>query len=99
MIHGFFVLGVVSAIVGILSGFMVIPLLIALGYGEGASAAGFGIAIGIAAVFALVIQVVTKLLSRGKTAENLTPNDGFLIVTLSWVLASVMGALPFYISG
>lgn len=31
--------------------------------------------------------------------KNLSARDGFLIVALSWIVMSVFGALPFYISG
>ena len=31
--------------------------------------------------------------------RSLTNRDGFAIVTFSWVLTAIVGALPFYLSG
>jgi trk system potassium uptake protein TrkH len=36
---------------------------------------------------------------RNIPADNVSTKDGFLLVTLSWVAASLGGSLPFYISG
>jgi len=36
---------------------------------------------------------------RRTPAKNISTKDGFLLVTLSWLAASIGGSLPFYISG
>lgn len=36
---------------------------------------------------------------KGKTRESLSIRDGFLFVVFGWLLASMLGALPFYFSG
>lgn len=51
----------------------------------------------------IIIIVLTALLFRGfskrKERKNIGKREGYLIVTLSWVVISLFGALPFYISG
>lgn len=72
---------------------MVPSLLIAIGYGEG-DAMAFVWAI----LLLIVIGTPMRLLS--KTAQtNLRAREGFLVVSLSWILMSVFGALPFVFSG
>ncbi len=72
---------------------MVPSLLIAIGYGEG-DAMAFVWAI----LLLIVIGTPMRLLSR--TAQtNLRAREGFLVVSLSWILMSVFGALPFVFSG
>jgi trk system potassium uptake protein TrkH len=38
-------------------------------------------------------------LQKGENVNKISHKDGFLFVTLSWVMASFIGALPYYISG
>lgn len=74
---------------------MLIPAGIALYRGETSALRGFIIPAG----FSLLNAVIMHFLYRGSGRENLSLKEGFLFVTLSWVLASFIGALPFYISG
>ena len=39
------------------------------------------------------------ILLRKYRADVISTRDGFLMVTLSWVMASAIGAMPFYLSG
>ena len=56
-------------------------------------------AIVLSAGIAVVIFFIIKFFSRGSDSETLSTRDGFLFVTLSWITASLIGALPYYISG
>jgi len=71
---------------------MLLPMLIALGRHE-ACASAFAITIGLAAICSLPM-----LLQRPKS-KAMYAREGFLIVSFSWILFSVFGALPFYLSG
>lgn len=71
---------------------MLIPTIVALIYHE--SIISFLIAILIA------LAVGALLISYGKnSSERLSSRDGFVIVTMAWVVLSLIGALPFYLSG
>ena len=73
---------------------LLIPSLgVALLYAEWLPALGFGVTIAIMAVLGV-------LLTRVKTEDKaIYAREGFIIVSLSWVVVSMLGALPFVISG
>ena len=72
---------------------MLPSLLIAVGYGEGdATAFLYTIAL------LLLVGAPLRLLTRTEKT-NLRAREGFLVVSLAWVLMSVFGALPFVFSG
>ena len=71
---------------------LIIPFIISLYYGEG-DAKAFFITIIIMAPFAF-------FLSRIKTKKNdIYAKEGFLTVGLSWIVISIVGAIPFVLSG
>lgn len=73
---------------------MLLPAAVSLIYAEIASLFAFLITIGIAAV----LDGLTVLLCRTKD-HVIYARDGFIIVGLAWVILSLVGALPFRISG
>jgi trk system potassium uptake protein TrkH len=84
-----------SYILLIISGCMILPAAIAVMHGEKNEFFAILISIGIAVVIFLII----KYFSGKSNSDNLSTRDGFLFVTLSWITASMIGALPYYISG
>jgi trk system potassium uptake protein TrkH len=89
------VLRMLSYILIIISGCMLVPAFVALANGEYRSLNAIIVSIAFAAVTFFII----RYLSKDIDADNLSTRDGFLFVTLSWIIASLLGALPFYISG
>ena len=83
------VVGRVIAIEGVL---MLLPLLTALICGEHVT--GFLLTI----LFAAVVSVVLQLCFKPKT-RVLYAREGFVIVALSWIALSLIGALPFTLEG
>ena len=85
-------LRVLGAILLVEAAAMVPSLAISLGYGDGDA---------MAFVWTMLLLVVIGLPLRLVKAEqtNLRAREGFLAVSLSWVLMSVFGALPFVFSG
>ena len=74
---------------------MIVPALIAIYYHEFNSLRAFCYVIA-----SIIILCSTILFFSRKTKESqLQTREGFLFVTLSWISASAMGALPLYISG
>ena len=45
----------------------------------------------------ILVGIPMWYLTRYK--RSLTNRDGFAIVTFSWILTAIVGALPFYLSG
>ena len=89
--------GVIRSIIGkimvLMALFMLLPLLIALVYKEGiTNILAFGITI-------VVLAVIGYLLQLKKPKNNkMLPREGFIIVSLSWLIMSLFGCLPFIIS-
>ncbi len=85
-------LGLVGMLVKWLGLAPIFPLLLALGYGESpwpflaASVASFGIGAGLERIGAGRIPKVGF-------------REGFLVVSLTWVLAAIVGTIPFLLSG
>ena len=73
---------------------MIFPLIVALAYRETKSAIAFLIAIGIAAAIGFSLYFGCKTKNKIIYAK-----EGFIIVALGWVIMSIIGALPFVISG
>lgn len=82
---------VLSTILLCLAGLLLLPLIAGLCYGE--SVLNFVISIAAAAVVGGLLRLLHPKDSR------LFARDGFAIVGLGWILMSVIGALPFVISG
>jgi len=86
------VLGEIALIMGAL---MCIPLFMALGYGESHTLAGYGIAIAVC----VVLGALGLGLRPPKEKRDLRPTSGFAICGIIWVVISLVGALPYCISG
>ena len=72
---------------------MSVCALMALIYREH-DASAFGIAIAVTAVVSILLQLIGH-----STANTLNRREAYLIVTLSWVVFSIFGAMPFVVSG
>ena len=72
---------------------LLLPALVALGYGDGGL-----VALLLSAAVALVVGTALTLLRRPKN-QTIYAKEGFVIVALSWVALSLVGALPFVLSG
>jgi len=72
---------------------LTLPLGVSLLYGETAAAAAFGITI----VLCLIMGFVLRL--RKPKNNILYIREGFVITALTWIVISIMGALPFVFSG
>ena len=72
---------------------LIIPLLFAFIYKEMASAIAFGVTIAIALLVGFLFTRVKK------EKRPIVSKDGLIIVTMSWLLMSILGAVPFVISG
>lgn len=72
---------------------LLLPAVCALIYGEGCLWALL-----ISAAIAFAAGVLCKLLAKPKT-NLIYAREGFIIVAVSWLALSAVGALPFYLSG
>lgn len=72
--------------------FLALPVGVAIGYGEKS---------GWAFVPVMIVCIITGLIGKRKKPQNTEffAKEGFVVVALSWILMSAIGALPFFISG
>jgi trk system potassium uptake protein TrkH len=76
------------------SAFMLVPLITSLLYNDGASSA-----IGISLILTFASGVVLYLLTGRHRKGELRHRDGFAVVTISWLVMSLYGSLPYILSG
>lgn len=86
----FRILGLLTFLLGIC---MALTVPIALFYGDGDA-----MSLLISALIALVIGLIVSTIFKSDKTQ-MGKREGFLIVTLSWIIFSVFGSLPFVISG
>lgn len=75
------------------AGFMTVPLAISLAQKERMAAIGFAASFGIILVLALLLSMLCKGSKKGFRAR-----EGLVCVGVSWIVMSLLGSLPFYIS-
>ncbi len=88
------VLGITGKIVLAEAMLLLLPTVIALYYGESNCLYAVLITIGVAVLFG----GLATLLGRSRN-KNYYAGEGFVAVSLSWIILSVIGCLPFVISG
>jgi len=93
MIHSKVIINTLSALILFLAISLIAPTLVAWYY-NGADLNAFLFTV----IFCFILGIVLFLLTRSYK-EELRAKDGFIIVTFGWVLFSLLGAMPFYISG
>lgn len=85
-----YLLGLVLLLIG---AFLLLPCLVALIYAE---AEGWYILLTLGICIALGLALYAL---KPKKSGVMHARDGFVMVSLSWILISLVGALPFYLSG
>lgn len=88
------VLKVVSVLLLVIAAFMIAPIAVAVVYGETAVIPSFLIPMA-----AVVFVGGLYLLATRNVRGGLSSKSGFLLVTMSWLGAAAIGALPFVLSG
>lgn len=79
--------------------FMLIPLVISMREGEHSSVKGFVVTIAIAAVVSILLDILVKENKETRRHRAIYTKDGFILVAVSWIGISLLGALPYYLSG
>ena len=90
----FILVRVLAALLGFIPLIMLFPLVMVVLSGEKTMIGYFAVPMFITAVFSLA-----SIFSLRKKKLHLNTKDGFLLVFLSWVLASLLGAVPFMFCG
>ncbi len=88
------VLNIIGRIVLTEAALLMLPVFVALYYGESSSVLAFLIAAGVAAVLGGLLSIFSRTKDRDVYA-----GEGFVSVAFAWILLSAIGALPFTITG
>ena len=88
------VLNIIGRIVLTEAALLMLPVFVALYYGESGSVLAFLIAAGVAAVLGGLLSLFSRTKDR-----NVYAGEGFVSVAFAWILLSAIGALPFTITG
>jgi trk system potassium uptake protein TrkH len=89
------IIKILSILMAIIAFFMLIPLALSLYYKEYDAFNAFIVSTSVSILFAVIGYGLFKNLK----ITFLSNKDGFLLVSLSWICISLVGALPFYFSG
>jgi len=89
------VIRIITAILAIVSLSFLLPLAAALYYGEKDMIAPFALPM----VVVLFLSAIILLVFRGKGKKNLSLRQSYIVVSLSWTITSIYGAIPLYASG
>lgn len=84
---------ILSILLIINGGFMLLSLPFTLFYGED------WVPIALSSGIILGIGIISRLLTTSKDTNELKKRDGYLVVTLGWIVLSLSGCLPYLISG
>ena len=93
--HFAMIFHIISVLIMVLGGFMLFPLGIAIYNGEVSSSQAFLQTF----IVVMALGIFLNLTTRKRTGKQFSAKDGFFMVTVSWVIASVVGAFPFFLSG
>lgn len=85
-----YVLGMILASEAV---FMLLPVFVCLCYGE------FSVIPSFLITMALIFAAVLALGIKKPEDDRIFSREGFIVVSLGWILISLFGALPFYLSG
>ena len=88
------IISILGMVLMILGGFLFIPCIVALIYGEGDF-----LALILTAVASGVLGFLLTLLRPKEGRQLMHAREGFVMVALSWIVISLVGALPFYLNG
>ncbi len=88
------ILSLLGMVLILLACFLIPPCIVALIYAEGDFAS-----LAQTALLSLVLGGLLALLYPHRERRRMHAREGFLMVSLAWILISLIGALPFYLNG
>lgn len=90
------VIGLLTIIAGFV---MLFPLIVGVIYGEETSVQAFAYTIGACLVSGCILILLSRRIKGEKSFTRLKTRDAYLIVSVTWILFSVVAAFPYVIQG
>ena len=90
------VFNVVGKMLMLLAALLILPTIVSLIYDEQLR---ITISFFSTVIVCLLLSIIMHYLTKDVTERDFYKREGYVIVTLTWVIFSLLGALPFYLSG
>ena len=90
------VFNVVGKMLMLLAALLILPTIVSLIYDESLR---ITLSFFSTVILCFVLSLVIHYLTKDVTERDFYKREGYVIVTLTWVIFSLLGALPFYLSG
>ena len=90
------VFNVVGKMLMLLAALLILPTIVSLIYNEQLR---ITISFFSTVIVCFLLSVIMHYLTKDVTERDFYKREGYVIVTLTWVIFSLLGALPFYLSG
>ena len=90
------VFNVVGKMLMLLAALLILPTIVSLIYNEQLR---ITISFFSTVIVCLLLSIIMHYLTKDVTERDFYKREGYVIVTLTWVIFSLLGALPFYLSG
>ena len=87
---------VLARMLKLLTGLLIIPMLVSLMYNESSKTT---VSFLVAIIISLALYSIIDAFTEENREQDFYKREGFVIVTLTWIVFSLIGALPFYLSG
>ena len=87
---------VLARMLKLLAGLLVVPMIVSLIYEEPSNVT---VAFLAASIISFVLYSTINTITDDDSERDFYKREGFVIVTLTWIAFSLIGALPFYLSG
>ena len=87
---------VLARMLKLLTGLLIIPMLVSLMYNESSKTT---VSFLVAIIISLALYSIINAFTEENREQDFYKREGFVIVTLTWIVFSLIGALPFYLSG
>ena len=87
---------VLARMLKLLAGLLVVPMIVSLIYKEPSNVT---VAFLAASIISFVLYSTINTITDDDSERDFYKREGFVIVTLTWIVFSLIGALPFYLSG
>lgn len=96
----YIVMVVISWLAWLESGFMLIPAAVGLFYKEWTDSIAFVIVAAGSLLFGLLLKIIASIIaSKRKVKRELYSREGAAAVAIGWIVLSLIGAIPFTLSG
>ena len=87
---------VVGKMIMLLATLLILPTIVSLIYHESIHITNSFLS---TIIICFILSLIIHFFTKDVTERDFYKREGYVIVTLTWIIFSILGALPFYLSG